>query len=108
MSKSKAIATVAALTALTGTAFADEAVEVEFLYDTALTAEQNLAIIKETAKDVCSDLYSDAATLLNTKSKRIKDCKVDLIAKAVKGFDNELLDAVYAGQPLSVDYAALK
>lgn len=108
MSKSKAIATVAALTVFTATAFADETVEVEFLYDDALTAEQNLSVITETAKDVCSDLYSDATTLLFTKSIRIRECKAELTAKAVKGFNNELLDAVYAGKPLSVEFAALK
>ena len=108
MSKSIAFATIASLTVFSGAAIAEHTIEVEFQYDSALSAEQNLAAMKQTAKEACNDIYSDAGTLLNTKTIRIRECRRELVAKAVKGFNNELLDAVYAGKPLSVEFAALK
>ncbi len=114
MSKSKVFASIAVIASFTGSAFADEKLKsgeefkVSFSYNHTLTAEQNLAEMQTVAAAACQSVYRDTPDLYSMRRIKVKECKAELVEKAVAQFANPLLEAAYSGETATLTSAFLQ
>jgi|GEM_PF-7134795 len=94
------LAAFVASTVFSAAAMAEEQFEVNFTYDSYLTAAENYAVIKKTATSACNEEYKIRSHgYLPAYRKAKKNCRDELIESAVEAFAEPRLTAVHFDTP---------